>query len=248
LDTRLALCAGLTTALPWGPTDRDLATGRVTMPRLSFEEPKGGPLAKAQRQRAQRRPDDDEPTQLLAELLSDPAESRAESTAGSLAGSLDGPLDGSPEERPGRHRRSAGRDTVLVVLKGATVALVIALIGAIILLTTASEDTPSATSPTVPDIPESHRAPARPPTSLGAILAPQVGSTMTEIVRTTTSSAPPPVPTVPPAGSSAPGSRFVRVGDKCDTRGAYAFTESFEPVVCDARRGDRELVWRAMFR
>ena len=182
------------------------------MPRLAFEEPKGGPMKK------------DLPTD-------EPAEEPADA------------------EQPAKHRRDTGRDTVLVVLKGATVAVAIALMGIIILLATSGGGEPSAKSPAVPDIPTSDTASsgsaAAPP---AAIVAPEVRSQTTAFVL----SEPPPVtePTLPTAGPPRPGggNQFVGVGDKCDTQGAYAFTESFQPVVCDRSRGNSQLIWRPIFR
>jgi hypothetical protein len=188
----------------------------MIMPRLSFEEPKGGPLAKAAQ------PEDPaEETQHLSELF------------------VEEPVDG------GRHRRPTNRDIVLVVLRAATFAVAIALVGAVILLTTSGGED-EAKAPAVPQIADS-REPSTGPTTTTppvAIVAPEVRSQTTEM-------APPPVtqPTVPtdqPTGP--PANQFVRIGDKCDTPGAYAFTERFEPVVCDRRRGQDQLVWRRMFR
>lgn len=194
----------------------------MIMPRLSFEEPKGGPLAKA----AQSEQPVDE-TQQLSELFVEEEE-----------------LD--DEQREGRHRRQTSRDSVLVVLKAATFAVAIALVGAIILLATSGGEDAADKSPEVPRIADS-REPSTGPTTTpsAAIVAPEVRSQTTQM-------APPPVtqPTVPSTPPPAGGgqNQFVRVGDKCDTPGAYAFTERFEPVVCDARRGNSQLVWRRMFR
>lgn len=187
------------------------------MPRLAFEEPKGGPFKK------------------------DAAAEEPE------------PTEEPEEESPGKHRRDSNRDTVLVVLKGATVAVAIALMGIIILLATAGGDDQAAKAPAVPNIPTSHTAQAGPTTTapLGAMVVPEVRSQTTAFVP----SVPPPVtqPTVPTAGPPKPpggggNQQFVRVGDKCDTPGAYAFTERFEPVVCDGGRGNDRLTWRRMFR
>jgi hypothetical protein len=182
-----------------GP-DRDRATGRVIMPRLAFEEPKGGPLKTA--------------------------------------------------EEPAKHRREPGRDRVLVVLKVATVALVLTLVGAVVMLATAGGEEPDAKSPSVPEIETSRPAETPTTTSPAAILAPEVRSQTGEMSPT----APPPPPPVtepttlpaePPPGQT---NQFVRVGEPCDTPGAYAFTESFEPVICDGGRQNPRLVWRPMFR
>jgi hypothetical protein len=185
----------------------------MIMPRLAFEEPKGGPLKKA----------------AAVEEQADEAEG------------------------PGKHRRDSNRDTVLVILKGATVAVAIALVGVIILLTTAGGGDPAAKSPAVPDIPTSHTPSSGPTTStpLGAMVAPEVRTQTTAFVP----SVPPPVtePTLPTAGPPTPpggggGNQFVRVGDECDTPGAFAVTERYEPVVCDGGRGNNRLTWRPMFR
>jgi hypothetical protein len=186
----------------------------MIMPRLAFEEPKGGPLKKA----------------AAVEEQTDEAEG------------------------PGRHRRDSNRDTVLVILKGATVAVAIALVGVIILLTTAGGDGDAgAKAPAVPDIPTSHTPSSGPTTTtpLGAMVAPEVRTQTTAFVP----SVPPPVtePTLPTAGPPTPpggggGNQFVRVGDKCDTPGAVAVTERYEPVVCDGGRGNNRLTWRRMFR
>lgn len=202
------------------------------MPRLSFEEPKGGPLAKAAQVEPadDQDPDDqdpDESTEYLSALLVE-----------------------APEEEPesGRHRRPANRDTVLVILKAATVAVVLALVGAVILLATAGEGEESSDSPAVPNIPSSGEASTGPTTTpMDAILAPPVHSQTAQIVP----SLPPPVtqPTEPTDPRPRAGNDdFVRVGEPCDTPGAYAFTQSFEPVVCDTRGEGNRLAWRRMFR
>jgi hypothetical protein len=159
------------------------------------------------------------------------------------------------EDRPGRHRRAAGRDAVVVVLKAATVAVAIALLGAVVLLATAGEaEPPKAKTPSVPEIATSHEPSAGPvarPTDVSAIVAPEVRSQTAQIVPPPpASSSAPSSPSVPASqSSSAPNqSQFVRIGDRCDTRGARAFTERFEPVVCDNSRQSGELVWRRMFR
>ncbi|WP_133904233.1 hypothetical protein [Actinophytocola oryzae] len=152
------------------------------------------------------------------------------------------------DQSSGRHRRSATRDTVLVVLKVATVAVAIALVGAVVLLATSGEDDGRTKAPSVPQIATSDDRSAAPTTTdVGAIVAPEVRSQTTQIV-------PPPVtttttqPSVPSGQPSSPQNQFVRVGDPCDTQGAYAFTERFEPVVCDRGRGGGQLTWRRVFR
>lgn len=187
------------------------------MPRLAFEEPKGGPLKKA---------DDDAPE----------ATEAAESA------------EAEDQKLTGR-RREPDRDTVLVVLKAATVAVAIALVGLVILLATAGGEERAA-SPAVPDIKTSGTPSAGTTTSSpAAFVAPEVRSQTGVIAHTTT---PPPAVTQPTVPTAEPPSRgqddFVRVGAPCDTPGAYAFTESFEPVVCDRGRGNGQLVWRPIFR
>jgi hypothetical protein len=199
----------------------------MIMPRLSFEEPKGGPLAKAARAREQaEQPEErDGDATVLFEQFTDEA--------------ADAP-DAETERR-------GNRDTVVVVLRVATVAVAIALVGFIVLLTTGGGEDPEANTPGVPKIATSHEPSTGPTTStppLGAIVAPPVHSQTAEIV-------PPPVvqPTVPtnpqPGG---PQPQFVRPGEPCDTPGAYAFTESFQPMVCDGGRRGEQLTWRRMFR
>lgn len=170
--------------------------GRVIMPRLVFEEPKGGPA-------------------------------KTESA---------------------KHRREAKRDNVVVVLKAATFALVIALVGAGILLATAGDEAePQAKAPAVPEI-EASKPPATTTTPPAAIIAPEV-RTQTAVITptavpttTTTRPAPPPGNTRPPERED----RFAVVGQPCDTPGAYAFTERYEPVMCVERRGGKA-VWRPVF-
>lgn len=179
------------------------------MPRLAFEEPKGGPLKK--------------------KAAGEPAEETEDDTS------------------PAKHRREGERDTALLIMQGFTIVVAIALVGVIILLTTAGGEEPRAKSPAVPEIPESGTGPTT--TSLAAMLAPEVRSQMTAFVKAAPTTTTTPVPTtggppVPPP----PTNQFVRIGDRCDTRGAYAFTESFQPVVCDRGRGNRQLTWQPMFR
>jgi len=203
----------------------------MIMPRLSFEEPKGGPLAKAAQARAQaeqqdeRADDVDDATVLFEQFTDEP--------------------DDAPDDEP---ERRGNRDTVVVVLRAATVAVAIALVGFIVLLTTAGGEDPKANAPGVPKIATSHEPSTGPTTStppLAAIVEPPVHSQTTEIVP------PPPVtqPTVPAnPPSNGPQAQFVRPGEPCDTPGAYAFTESFQPMVCDGGRRGEDLAWRRMFR
>lgn len=195
----------------------------MIMPRLEFEEPKGGPLSKAAQEEQQDEPVE-ESTEYLSALLTEE----------------------EPEDQPGGQRQT-NRDTVLVVLKGATIVGVIALIVIVIMLAT-SDGKESSRSPLVPTIGESGQSSAGPTTSTSpaAIIAPEVHTQTTEIVPV-----PPPVtePTPPADGPPRPGQdEFVRIGEPCDTRGAYAFTESFEPVVCDGRGQSDRLTWRRIFR
>ena len=198
------------------------------MPRLSFEEPKGGPLAKSAQQAAP----------------SEQGEQQAEPSA--EAEQLEDLFVEEPQDGP-RHRKQPSRDTVLVILKGVTVAVAIALVGVVILLATSGEDEPAANAPGVPQI-ETSDAPSSGEPDAGSIVLPEVRSQTTEL-----SVAPPPVtqPTLPTTEDPPPGpgnDEFVRVGEPCDTPGAYAFTESFDPVVCDRRGPNGRLTWQRMFR
>jgi len=238
----------------------------MIMPRLTFEEPKGGPFAKAgqgkhrvtepqtEAEEQAERPVDQaeepdeavEPTRQLDALFT-AEEDEAEEPA------QDRPRESFllrwlVESDPSR--REPNRDTVLVILKAVTVAAGIALVGLVVLLTTSGEDAPVAKAPSVPSIGTSHDPSAGPTTStpdLGAIVAPPVHSQTTEM-------APPPSvtqPTVPTGPTTKPGgdqNQFVRVGEPCDTQGAYGFTERYEPVVCDTGRQNGRLAWRRLFR
>lgn len=159
---------------------------------------------------------------------------------------------GGPEQgEPTQPSRETKRDGVVVVLKAATFAIVIALIGAVVLLVTASGDEPAATAPAVPEIKTSHLPSSGAPTSttpLGAIVAPEVHSVTAEVVPTV---APPPERTEPPADTRPPpgrDDRFAVVGEPCETRGAYAFTKRYEAVVCGGQKPNEPLVWRPLFR
>src|SRR5688500_5517262 len=122
----------LTRALQW-LTERYRPTGRMIMPRLAFEEPKGGPA-------------------------------KTESA---------------------KHRRENKRDNVVVVLKAATFALVIALVGAVILLATAGGEEPEAKAPAVPEIKTTHVPSSTTTTSpLAEIVAPEVRTQTAEITPT----------------------------------------------------------------
>lgn len=213
----------------------------MIMPRLAFEEPRGGPLAKSAQKSAQQVRQKNatetarqvEPEQVTLE----PPTERLSSL-----------LFTEEEDQQGRHRRKSERDVVVVVLKAATVAAGLALVGLVILLTTTSEAQPDPRSPSVPDIPASGQPSSGPATTteLGAIVVPPVYSHTTEMAPpTTTTTTQPSVPASTPGGEQ---SQFVRIGDPCDTRGAYAFTESREPVVCGTGRHSDRLVWRRVFR
>lgn len=159
------------------------------------------------------------------------------------------PLGGPAKRKPTKHRRETSRDNVVVVLKAATFAIVVAFVGAVVLLATAGGEEPRATAPGVPEIetsrvPSSATTPAPPP----AIIAPEVRTQTAEIVRT-----PPPPSTVPSTPSTVPppsgeDERFAVVGEPCENRGEYAFTERYEPVVCGGQRPNQKLVWRPLFR
>lgn len=137
-----------------------------------------------------------------------------------------------------KHRREVKRDGVVIALKGATFAIVIALVGAVVLLLTAGSDEPRAESPDVPEIGTSG-APTTSTTPPVAIVAPEVGTQTAEMsVAPTTTTTRPTRPTEPP------DNRFAAIGKPCDTPGAYAFTKRYEAVVC-AEPGP---VWRPMFR
>jgi hypothetical protein len=184
----------LTRSLPW-LTERTEPTGRVIMPRLVFEEPKGGPA-------------------------------KTESA---------------------RHRREATRDNVVVVLKAATFALVIALVGAGILLATAGgEPEQDAKAPPVPEIKGSSAPTTTTTTPLAEIVAPEVRSQTAVITPTAVPTITQPTP--PPGNTRPPGreERVAVVGRPCDTPGAYAFTERYEPVIC-AERPNGKAVWRLVF-
>jgi hypothetical protein len=161
---------------------------------------------------------------------------------------------GGPEmEKPTQRRREIKRDGVVVVLKAATFAIVIALIGAVVLLVTASGEEPAAKAPAVPEIKTSHLPSSGVPTSttpLGAMFAPEVRSVTAQVVPTV---APPPeltVPTVPTIDKRPPGrhDRFAVIGAPCETRGEYSFTERYEPVVCGGQKPTQALVWNPIFR
>jgi hypothetical protein len=177
------------------------------MPRLAFEEPKGGPLKTAE-------PTDEE--------------------------QVEQPEDDSADE-------SADADSTMVLLKAATVAVALALIASVVLLTTAGGDEPAAQAPHVPQIGTSG-APNPPSTSTPApFVVPPVHTQTAEMTVTPPPVTQPTVPADPPQPGGGQG-QFVRFGEPCDTEGAYAFTESFDPAVCDRRRGTPELTWRPIFR
>ncbi len=182
------------------------------MPRLAFEEPKGGPMK-----------------------TGEPTDDTAEPT----------------DEKRARHRKgSDGDDHTLVLLKAATVAVAIALVATIVLLTTSGSDEPAAEAPSVPQIGTSGASTGPTTSSPAALVVPPV-HTQTAEMTVAPPPPPPPVtqPTVPTGQPPGGGqNQFVRVGEPCDTEGAYAFTERYEPVICDRRRGSGELTWRAMFR
>lgn len=152
-----------------------------------------------------------------------------------------------PKGGPAKTEPATKRDNVVVVLKAATFALVIALVGAGILLVTAGGDEPeqAARTPSVPEI-EGSAAPTTTTTPSAEIVVPEVRSQTAVItptaVPTTTRPAPPPGNTRPPGRED----RAVVVGRPCSTPGAYAFTERYEPVVC-VERPNGGAVWRRVF-
>jgi hypothetical protein len=215
----------------------------MIMPRLTFEEPLGGPLAKATQRNVEKNAQE-----TAQQVEPDQAKEPVEHPTEQLSDLFVADEDVEEQDGDGRHRRTPEqRDAVLVVLKAVTVAAGLALVGLVILLTTSGGDEPAATSPSVPDIPASGQSSAGPATTtadVGAMIAPPVHSNTTEIV-------PPPTVTQPTVTTDKPGggqNQFVRVGEPCDTAGAYAFTERYEPVVCGGGRNNDRLVWRRMFR
>ena len=175
--------------------ERYRPTGRMIMPRLAFEEPKGGPA-------------------------------KTESA---------------------KHRRETKRDNVVVVLKAATFALIIALVGAGILLATAGGEEPRAEAPRVPEIRTSHVPPPTTTTPpVAEILVPEVRSQTAELTAPPTTTTTTTKPSRPRNRPPARGDEFVEIGSRCDTPGAYAFTERYEPAVCVQRRGGKA-IWRSVF-
>jgi hypothetical protein len=157
------------------------------------------------------------------------------------------PKGGPAKTESARHRRETKRDNVVVVLKAATFALVIALVGAgILLATSGGEAEQGAEAPAVPEIEDSNAPTTTTTTPLAEIVAPEVRTQTAVItptaVPTTTQPKPPPGTTRPPRRED----RFAVVGQPCDTPGAYAFTERYEPVVC-AQRPNGKAVWRPVF-
>lgn len=156
------------------------------------------------------------------------------------------PKGGPAKAEPAKHRRETTRDNVVVVLKAATFALVIALVGAGILLATAGgEPEQEARTPAVPEI-EGSNAPTTTTTPPAQIVVPEVRSQTAVITPTAVPTTTQPTP--PPDGTRPPGreDRVAVVGRPCDTPGAYAFTERYEPVVC-AERPNGKAVWRPVF-
>jgi hypothetical protein len=139
--------------------------------------------------------------------------------------------------------RPTERDRLLVVVKLATFAVAVGVLGGFALLSGTDREAGSpAAAVTLTTTPS-------PP----AIVAPPVTSTVTsEIVPTrppapapttttpTTTTTPPPVP--PPPASTPPPSpqepRFAVVGEPCPSAGTYSLTARYRPVVC------RDGAWR----
>ena len=158
------------------------------------------------------------------------------------------PKGGPAKTESAKHRRETTRDNVVVVLKAATFALAIAIVGAVVLLATAGGDEDRADAPPVPEIKTSHvptTTTTTPP--VAEILVPEVRTQTAEMSPTappsTTSSKPAPRPG---GGNRPPGREFAEIGHRCDTPGAYSFTERYEPVVCVQGRGGKA-VWRPLF-
>ncbi len=160
------------------------------------------------------------------------------------------PKGGPDKKPPTKHRREEQRDGVVVALKAATIAVIVAIVGAIVFLATAGGAAePDAKSPAVPEIETSHLPSGGPTTSTtppAAIVAPEVRSGTTQLVPTVTQppSSPTVVPTEKPPG---PGTRFAVIGQPCETRGEYSFTARYEPVVCGGQKPDKPLVWTPLF-
>jgi hypothetical protein len=160
------------------------------------------------------------------------------------------PKGGQEKGTPAQHRRETKRDGVVVVLKAATFAIVIALVGAVVLLVTASGDETAATAPAVPKIETSHLPSSAAPTPsvpLAAIVAPEVRSVTAQVVPTV---APPPAPRTSTPEQRPPDrqDRFAVIDAPCETRGEYSFTQRYEPVVCGGQKPTQPLVWRPLFR
>ncbi|MGB3442283.1 MAG: hypothetical protein WBA97_26365 [Actinophytocola sp.] len=155
------------------------------------------------------------------------------------------PKGGPAKTESAGHRQETKRDNVVVVLKAVTFALVIALVGAVILLTTAGgDDKRDAEAPAVPEI-EASNVPSSPTTTPppAEIVAPEVRSHTAVITPTA-----PPATTqpAPPPGPPGRADRFAVVGRACDTPGARTFTQRYEPVIC-VKRPNGKPVWRLVF-
>jgi len=155
------------------------------------------------------------------------------------------PKGGPARREPVEEQRENTRDNVVVGLKVATLALVVALTGAGVLLITSRDGAPAAQAPPVPEITTSP-APAADP-SVARMVAPEVRSQTAVISATAVpTTTPPPRPPKPGATPPNQGDQFAVIGRPCDTAGAYAFTKRYEPVVCAGRRGGK-LAWRPVF-
>lgn len=156
---------------------------------------------------------------------------------------------GGPARQDGPQRK---RDNVVVAMKAAVLALVVGIVGAgVLLVSTASGEKREAKAPEVPVIEETEVATTQtrvPNNPAAEIVVPEVRTQTAEISappKATTTTPPAAPPTTRP---SAPDEdRFAVVGRPCDTPGARAFTERFEPVVCLRRRGGGS-VWRPIRR
>jgi hypothetical protein len=145
------------------------------------------------------------------------------------------------------------RDRTLALIRLATFALAVALVGGFFLVSGGSS--PRAGSPVA--------APAAAPstTSRTPVVAPPVAGTLSaEIVPTPREPSPPPPPATerPPAAPATPGPtaappesrrgpaprpdpRFAVLGESCSRPGEYSVTERYRPVVC------RDGSWRRAF-
>lgn len=155
------------------------------------------------------------------------------------------PKGGPAKTESAKHRRETKRDNVVVVLKAATFALAIAIVGAVVLLATAGGDEERADAPPVPEIKTSHAPTTTTTPPVAEILVPEVRTQTAEMSPTAPPSTTSAKPAPRPGGNRPPGREFAEIGHRCDTPGAYSFTERYEPVVCVEGRGGKA-VWRSL--